>query len=118
MTNGKTPLYCSLATQKRKGDIKGAPSCIYADYIEERYTVFICLIYIVEKEDFRVRSKVDERVGMREENYSYVPIWPILYTALEAFFLKLVCKRVDRALALTRVPADFYNTIIDILTYR
>ena len=62
--------------------------------------------------------KVDKRVGMYEENYYYVPIWPILYTALEPFLLKLICKRVNWALALTRVAADFGNIVIDILTYR
>ncbi len=55
---------------------------------------------------------------MCEKNGCHVPIWPVLDTALEALLLKLVCERVNWALALTRVPADFGNVVVDILTCR
>ena len=53
---------------------------------------------------------------MRKENCCHVPLWPVLYTTLEAFLLKLICKRVNWAFALTRVSAGVGDTVVDVLT--
>lgn len=68
---------------------------INANYIEERYTILISLIYTIKEEKLRVSLEVGKRVRVSKKN-SYNPA--ILYklnSALKALLIELVSKRLN-----------------------
>ena len=64
--------------------------CVDADYIEEGYAVLIRLVCAIEEEDFRVRLKVGEGLGVGEEDSCYLAVWCVLYLALESVCAEVV----------------------------